>query len=451
MKSIGDYRIIGLLGRGMMAKVYLVSLPVIGKTAALKRLMPDPLLADLIGKDRVRDQFIREAITMAGMRNPYIVDVSAYEEIDGTPCYLMEYYCHDLGTLIGETYRTEQPSRIIRIDRAVEIILDTLGGLARLHHAGIVHRDIKPFNIMLTDQGRVKIGDFGLSRLRGEIRNHPANLKVGSPYYAAPEQEAHPDSVDARADLYSAGVMLYRMLTGRLPDERMVPASCLNPDINEQWDVFMDKALATAPEGRFRTARGMRRELAALYDVWREERDSRCSLPRDMGTRVDPTSESTLPLRDRPVRAAPRTAPDLFGTNVLWRPEHPFRSRLQANENGTVTDAATGLIWQQSGTPYPVRWQEALDHVEGLNRLQFAGRTLWRLPTVNELLSILNPTPHREDFCAESVFDTVQKWVWSADRRSFKAAYYVNFEMGFVAWHDMSGYFYAKGVCTDTG
>lgn len=437
----------------MMARVYLVSLPVIGKTAALKRLMPDPLLAALMGEDQIRERFIREAVTMAGLRHPHIVDVTAFDDVDGIPCYLMEYHCHDLGTLIGETYRTEHPSRVIRIDRAVELILDVLSGLARLHHEGIVHRDIKPYNILLTDEGRAKVGDLGLSTLRGETIGHPANLKVGSPFYAAPEQERRPDQADERADLYAVGVMLYRMVTGTLPQAPMTPPSRFNPDLDARWDHFMENALARDPAERFPTALCMGNRLEALLGAWREEQAARCRLPGEAkpagGLQGPETPAAARSIRSRPVKVAPRKAPEQFGIDSLWRPTAPVRSRLTAGGDGTVTDAATALVWQRSGTPYPVRWREALAYVAELNRSRFAGRSRWRLPTVDELLSILSPTRHGEDFCAESVFDTGQKWVWSADRRSFTAAYYVSFEMGFVAWHDMSGYFHAKGVCTD--
>ena len=453
MQMIGPYKICGLLGRGGMSKVYKVTMPTIGKIVALKRLDPDPMLAVLMGAETVRRRFVAEAVTMAGLRHPNILDVIGYGEIDGTPCYLMDYFCHDLGTLIGETYRIEAPSRIIRIDRAVGWTRDILRGLSRLHHAGIVHRDIKPFNIMLTDQGVARIGDFGLSKLRGETTGNPDNLKVGTPFYAAPEQEADPDRVTPAADLFAVGVILYRMLTGRLAEGTFRPASGLNPDVNAAWDDFFDRALAPEPEQRFQNADAMGRELDRLYGQWERETDGTCRFPAMSQPREhnpDPDANGLLPpLRSAPVRIRPREAPGLFHTDSLWRPRHYIANRFADNRDGTVTDGATGLTWQQSGAPYPLSWARARQSIETLNRTRMAGRDNWRLPTVAELISLVARTPHGADFCMEPVFDPVQKWLWSADRRSYTAAYYVNMEMGFVAWHDFTGYYYVKGVCTD--
>ena len=118
MKYIGRYRIRGLLGRGGMSKVFKVELPVTGKIAALKVLDPTPELIALMGMENIRNLFVSEAVTMANLRHPNIVAVWDFDESAGKPFYLMDFYFNNLGTMIGETYRTEKPSRIIRIDKA---------------------------------------------------------------------------------------------------------------------------------------------------------------------------------------------------------------------------------------------------------------------------------------------------------------------------------------------
>jgi serine/threonine-protein kinase len=190
-----------------------------------------------MGEDAIRNLFISEAITMSNLRHPHIVEVWNLDETeDGKLFYVMDYYFNNLGIMIGESYITEAPSRIIKLDKAIKYIRQILLGLACLHHFDIVHRDIKPFNILVTDLDTIKICDFGLSKLRGEDFKGPENLKVGSPWYAAPEQEAHPDNVDRRADIYSVGIMLYRMLTGELPAENYEKPSKINDDLNHTWD-----------------------------------------------------------------------------------------------------------------------------------------------------------------------------------------------------------------------
>ena len=189
MKRIGRYLIRGLLGRGGMGKVYKVELPAIGKIAALKLLDPDPVVAKLLGIERLRNLFISEARTMSGVNHPNIVAIHDFDWHAEKPFYVMDFFANNLGAMIGESYRTEVPSRRIVVDKALDYTRQTLDGLACLHDAGIYHRDIKPFNLLVTAWDTIRICDFGLSKLRGEAYAGPANLNVGSPYYAAPEQE----------------------------------------------------------------------------------------------------------------------------------------------------------------------------------------------------------------------------------------------------------------------
>lgn len=119
MKTIGKYEIRGLLGRGGMGRVYKVQVPVIGKIAALKRLEPHPHLVSLLGETGVRDRFIAESATLAGIRHPHVVGIHDYDTDEaGRPFYLMGYWFNNLGVMMGETYRTEAPSRILPLDRA---------------------------------------------------------------------------------------------------------------------------------------------------------------------------------------------------------------------------------------------------------------------------------------------------------------------------------------------
>ncbi len=112
-----------------------------------------------------------------------------------------------------------------------------------------------------------------------------------------------------------------------------------------------------------------------------------------------------------------------------------------------MLDAATGLTWQQSGSPYAVDWHAARGYVAELNRSRRGGRNDWRLPTTPELMSLIAPAPHGADFCVAPVFDRTQKTLWSADRRSFTAAWFVDVESGFVAWQDLSARCHVRAVC----
>ncbi|MBR9979793.1 MAG: hypothetical protein KFF50_02070, partial [Desulfatitalea sp.] len=136
MRHVGRYMIRGLLGRGGMAKVFKVTLPVIDKTAALKLLAPNPLLARLLGMDKLRDLFVAEARAMTALRHPNIVAIHDFDDHLGNPFYVMDFYANNLGNMMGETYRVEAPSRVLAVEKALDYTRQTLAGLACLHDAG---------------------------------------------------------------------------------------------------------------------------------------------------------------------------------------------------------------------------------------------------------------------------------------------------------------------------
>ena len=444
MNRIGKYKISGLLGRGGMSKVYKVQLPVVEKIVALKLLDPDPLLVDLIGIEKIRDLFISEAKKLADLRHPNIVDIWNFDEADGRPFYLMNYYFNNLATLIGETRWTDRPSRIIRLDKAIEIVRQILSGLACLHHAGIIHRDIKPFNILLTDQDTVKICDFGLSKLRGENVSVPSNLNVGSPWYAPPEQEENPNRVNSSADLYATGITLYRMLTGRLPTKSSAPPSRYNPDLDKAWDNYLLKSIALQQSDRFSRATDMLNDLESLEAAWQERRDMICRISEHPAT--DHTEPEAIRLRKNPIKIAPQEAIRSFRVDDLWRPDQYIQNDFRKKTHGLISDAVTGLVWQEAGSEYPITWHQAGKYIDTLNQQQYAGCNRWRLPTVDELMSLLTETPHGDDYCVAPVFNPIQRVLWSCDRRSFTAAWYVSVNMGFVWWQDFSAYYYVRAV-----
>jgi serine/threonine protein kinase len=450
MRKIGKYEVCGMFGKGGMGVVYKVRMPVIGKIVALKLLAPHPNLVGLLGEDEIKRRFVSEAVTMASLRHPHIVSIWDFHDTKELTFFVMEYYCNNIGLIIGETYRVENPSRILSVDKTIHYIRQILVGLSRLHQAGIIHRDIKPYNIMVTDQDVVKIGDFGLSKLRCEAFRGPPNLMVGSPYYAAPEQEEDPNQVDCRADLYPVGVMLYRMLAGELPVEKFKSLSDSNPDLDAAWDSFVLKAIAKKRESRFASAKEMLEALNDLQVAWEAKKEKVCEMPSIVMSKRARGELSKQTLRAKSVKVRPRQAREVFGVDVLWRPIHYLINEFQENPNGTVTDKATGLVWEQAGSDYPMTWQEAHGYIEQLNQGRFAGCANWRLPAIDELMSLLIPAPRAADLCIEPIFDQVKRWLWSSDKRSFVAAWYVSVDMGFVSWQDFTCYYYVRAVADQT-
>lgn len=448
MKSIGSYRILGMLGRGGTSRVYKVLIPEIESIVALKWLYPNPFLADLMGMERLAELFLAEARIMAGLRHPHLLSVWAYGVEQGRPFYTMEYLCDNVGLWIGEHIEVEHPTRPLPVDMALRIVQETLAGLARMHDAGWIHRDIKPFNLLLTDYRSVKIADFGLSCLRGEKAHHPENLKIGSPYYAAPEQEENPDSVHFSADLYSVGVTMYQMLTGNLPQFPLKRIHTFQAELDEKWDLFFRSAVARNPKKRFQSARNMKDAVLELHQAWERQKERIC--------RLETKNQATAPKEPnvyRPICAVPRKialsdARACLGLDALWRPQVQIATEFIAMGKGLVMDRTNGRIWEQSGSAYPENVQQALARIERMNREKFGGIDSWRLPTVEELLTLVDPPSQFEQICVPRVFDPLQKRLWSIDRKSATANWFVSLDIGFTGWLDNTGYAFSRAVST---
>lgn len=425
-----------------MAKVYKVAVPTLGRLAALKLFQPRPELLLLVPEDELRKRFKEEARIMARLRHPNLLEVWDWDEHQGRPFYVMDYLCRNLGAVIGESGDLEEPTRILAIEEAVDYGLQILAGLDRLHAAGLVHRDVKPGNLLLTAQDQVRLGDFGLAR-SGTMQEHePANLRVGSPYYAAPEQEEDPEQAGPRADLYSTGITLLRLLTGRVRLAAGQKPSDLNADLDGEWEDFFRQALEPAPDKRFASAEGMAGALQRLAEAWQKRKEAACALALYQPPMAAPGARRAAALKISPSKAR-----QTFGLKRDWRPNAFAGGGLEELDAKVLFDPATGLAWQRQGSRYPFTWPEARAYCQRLADDEWAGMSGWRLPTVDELLSILRPPARAADLCLQSAFSPRQRWLWSIDRASFIAAWYVSVDMGFVSWQDFSCTFYARAVC----
>lgn len=451
MKRIGKYAVLGLLGRGGMSAVYKVAMPVTGKIMALKLLAPNPFLTALVGRAEIERRFMAEARTLGRLNHPHVVSVWDFGRAGRRPYFLMEYYCRDLGQVIGETAEVEAPTRKLPLPRAAGYALQALDGLARLHHAHVVHRDIKPFNLLVTDEDQIKITDLGLSRVRGEALAARPGLKVGSPYYAAPEQEEDPDRAGPASDLYSVGVTLHRMLTGVLPGWPLEGKSSpgrFSKDLDSDWEGFFRRALSPDPGERHPDADSMAAELRGLLDAWKDRLARACRLEGGSGRLPLPCPAGEAPARPRgePLKVRGENARNILGLDGLWRPSCYAAPRLSPGDGGTVLDEASGLMWQAGGSRYRVSWQEAREYVERLDAERFAGVAGWRLPTVAELATILTPPPEFTGHCLSPVFDADKFLLWSADRRAFTQAWFADAELGAFAWADTTCLRYVRAV-----
>lgn len=435
-KEIGRYQVLRKLGQGGMGSVYKALVPMIDKVVAVKLLEPFEIMEDLLGWDRLKEIFIFEAQTLAALQHPTIVDVWDYgEDEKGRPYFVMDFFCNNLGAMLAENFELQEKTRQIQPEKVLFYGKQILKGLAFLHHNNIVHRDIKPQNILITNEDTVKICDFGMAIVDGNAFTGNTNMQIGSPHYAAPEQRRDPDSVDGRADLYSAGVLLYRMLTGDLPGMRSFSLSKIHTVFNEAWDNFFLKALKLHPNERFQEAEEMLTQLneLQLQQLTQTTESGSESIQKD--------TVQTAP-RKTPENVCGKKAKKLFGLNALFRPDTAANGNFVQRNPETIFDKTTGLVWTAATSPYPVSWEEACFYINALNTNKTSGIGSWRLPTVNELFSLY--LPHERSALAGK--SGRQGWLWSSDRHGKRDAWYVNLTLHYADKQDVMCLNHVRGV-----
>ena len=250
------------LGTGGMARVYLARDRKLGREVAVK-VLAERYAADPAFVERFR----REATSAAGLNHPNIVAVYDRGEVDGSYFIVMEYLPgHDLKREIRD--RAPLPAT-----EAIDIELQLLSALAAAHKRDVIHRDVKPQNVMFTDDGRVKVTDFGIARAGGPQMTE-VGLIIGTAQYLSPEQ-AQGKEVTPASDCYSAGIVLYEMLAGRLPFDGDRPVTValkqvnevpqdprvFQPDIPQRLAAVVMRALEKRPEDRFMHAEDFTRAL----------------------------------------------------------------------------------------------------------------------------------------------------------------------------------------------
>ncbi|MFI5667821.1 protein kinase [Streptomyces sp. NPDC051704] len=283
----GRYQLRDLLGAGGMASVYLAYDSALDRQVAIKTLHSD------LGREQsFRERFRREAQAVAKLSHTNIVSVFDTGEGEVTfsgpgagdaavmPYIVMEYVeGRPLGSVLEADIRQYGA---MPADKALKVTADVLAALEVSHEMGLVHRDIKPGNVMMTKRGLVKVMDFGIARAMqsGVTSMTQTGMVVGTPQYLSPEQ-ALGRGVDARSDLYSVGIMLFQLLTGRIPfdadsplaiayahvQEEPVAPSSINRSVTPAMDALVARALKKNPNERFPTAAAMRDEVARVMSA----------------------------------------------------------------------------------------------------------------------------------------------------------------------------------------
>jgi dienelactone hydrolase len=266
-KIVSHYKLIEKIGQGGMGEVYLAEDTKLERRVALK-FLPAQYSAD----EEEKKRFIHEAKAASALDHPNICSVHEIGETpEGQLFIVMGYY-------EGKTLKEKIKAGPLPLNEAVALAMQIVEGLQEAHRKGIIHRDLKPANIMLTEQGLAKIVDFGLAKLKGMSRLTKTGTTLGTVAYMSPEQ-ALGKEVDQRSDIWSLGVILYEMLTGKLPfageydqavlyaviNEEPESIAKLRSDIPDDLRRIVRQALAKKPENRYQSADELLKELKKFH------------------------------------------------------------------------------------------------------------------------------------------------------------------------------------------
>ncbi|MFJ8634928.1 protein kinase [Streptomyces sp. NPDC093568] len=365
----GRYQLRDLLGQGGMAAVHLAYDSVLDRQVAIKTLHTE------LGREQAfRERFRREAQAVAKLTHTNIVSVfdTGEDTVEGmtTPYIVMEYIeGRPLSSVFDEDVRQ---FGAVPADKALKITADVLAALEISHEMGLVHRDIKPGNVMLNKRGVVKVMDFGIARAMqsGVTSMTQTGMVVGTPQYLSPEQ-ALGRAVDARSDLYSVGIMLFQLVTGRLPfdadsplaiayahvQEEPVAPSSINRALPPAVDALVARALKKNPNERFPSAEAMRDECLRVAASFQAAPPSivpgaQTQSGQGVGASVFPPVGQTPP-PGGPVQTPyqPAPAPNPYGTPP---PSAPSPAYGYPQQPGFQTPAPTGYSPQPGhATPPP--------------------------------------------------------------------------------------------------
>jgi len=251
-KTILHYRILEKLGEGGMGEVYLAKDTKLNRRVALK-FLPAQYAAD----EEFKARFKREAQAAAGLNHPNIITIHEVAEHDSRPYIAMEY-------VEGQSLKDLIAKKDLSINKTIDFAMQICAGLAKAHQAGIIHRDIKPQNILIDKDGRIRILDFGLAKLKPDAMLTRTGSTLGTVAYMSPEQ-AQGEEADHRSDIFSFGVLLYEMITTQLPFKGEHEAAIAYSIVNETPEPLA-RYKANVPETLQRLVeKALRKDLNTRY------------------------------------------------------------------------------------------------------------------------------------------------------------------------------------------
>ncbi len=480
---IQGYRIERELGAGGMANVYLGVQEKLEREVAIKVL--DPVL---LRDPNFARRFMKEAQTAAKLVHPGIVTVHDVGQSGMHYYMVMEYL--DGGSLKDLIHPGPVPP-----EQALDIVRRVATALQYAHVEGYVHRDIKPDNIMFRKDGTPVITDFGIARaVDSTTKLTKTGMSIGTPHYMSPEQARGQGGVDARTDIYSLGIVLFEMLTGKVPYEADNTVGIVIKHLQDplpqlplnlkRYQGLLDGMLAKDPAHRVQSGSKVCELVGALLGLTATPPNAipmprpapkarqEARPPREGAAPAAPAFPASPPVRrpefpgnisDRESTSRPsagrRAAKVLFGILAVLvvvlvivltqnkssqsrppavepqtQPSSAVSGRFINNGNGTVTDTQTNLMWAAKDNENDIDWDGAKHYCENFST---GGYSDWRMPTINELQSLYDTQYSRKSECGWDVHITPLihlscSCVWSSETDGSSDARYFGFLFGFA-------------------
>ena len=341
--TILHYRIIKEIGKGGMGVVYKAEDTKLHRTVAIKALA-----ADLVGDEKARTRFMREARAASAIDHPNICTVYEINEVENILFFVMQY-------VEGKTLKKYVGGRPLPLDQALEFSLQLCDALAEAHRRNVLHRDIKSSNIMLNERNQVKVLDFGLAKLMKTSGTYNSSepiigggdlTQAGSPFgtasYMSPEQ-ARGEVADARSDIFSLGIVMYEMFTGRLPFKGKASVDVMHAVMHEEppalgegmppaLQQILSKAMSKDKNARYQSADLMLEDLRALV---RSHYSEQGTLPADKSASLHAAKQPSKPK-------------GLFSRMTSWvhRTFQPEAGKEESSGTGSGTPDITPSMWQ---------------------------------------------------------------------------------------------------------
>jgi len=478
------YKIIGNIGSGGWGIVYKAFDPKMEREVALK------ILKDNAHKER----FHREIKKLAQFKHTNIVQIFDTDEDHGKFFFVMELI---KGRSLNKIANDLDIHNQLDIQKILDIIIQIAKALDYVHKQGIIHRDIKPSNILIDKNFNAKLIDFGIAKSDNpyELSLTGYDVLIGSCSYMSPEHITH-TIVDGCSDIFSLGIVFYELVTRENPfksdsqnktlkaiiEKTPVKPYKLNSSVHRKLSNIIMKSLSKKTEERFRTGK----EMAKAIKKFNEEKTTKSKFNKNISNENIgiPSNDNSIKFNEKKIEGkfnkktsknisnnfinenkdnpevennnighfegdvSKEIYKQIFGLNEEKRPVSYIKNNYIDNNNDTISDIVTGLMWQKSGSEIDITYKDALIYIDEINNRCFAGYDDWRLSTMIELITLLEPQKNVNNLYISSIFEKKQDWCWSLNTRSPDTAWCIDLKNGCVDWSRFDAINYVRAVRT---